>query len=113
MTSQPEPSPGHLPSGRLPVNRRTDDSAEMITETEIRDILRPHVGNRPISQLYLDGGPISRLYATGEITDATIPALGVLAADLDDQAADQVDDVIRYARDVGDRPPVPRWLASH
>lgn len=78
-----------------------------MTDNEVRDIIRPH----------RDGGPISRLYATGEITDDTIPALGVLAGTLDNQAqhteAERVGDVIRYTRDAGERPPVPRWIASH
>lgn len=76
-------------------------------DAQIRDIIRPH----------RDGGPISRLYATGEITDDTIPALGFTAALLEDEGrhteADRFDDVIRYARDAGERPPVPRWITSH
>lgn len=103
---KPGPSLGKIPFGRLPADRQTGP-ASTITQAEIRDILRPH----------RDGGPISRLYATGEITSDTIPALGVLAASLEDSGhqpqADRVDDVIRYARDAGERPPIPRWTASH
>lgn len=76
-------------------------------DAQVREIIRPH----------RDGGPISRLYATGEITVDTIPALGLLSADLEQQGrhpeADQLDDVIAYARDAGERPPVPRWITSH
>jgi hypothetical protein len=76
-------------------------------DTQVRDVIRPH----------RDGGPVSRLYATGEITADTIPALGVLAATLDEEGrheeAERLGDVIRYARDAGERPPVTRWLASH
>ncbi|MCX5077755.1 hypothetical protein OG321_35390 [Streptomyces sp. NBC_00424] len=41
-----------------------------LTDTDVREILRPH----------RDGGPISRLYATGEITEDTGPALGMLSS---------------------------------
>lgn len=76
-------------------------------DAQVREIIRAH----------RDGGPISRLYATGEITPDTIPALGVAAGllELDGQQteSERLDDVIRYARDAGERPPVQRWLASH
>jgi hypothetical protein len=78
-----------------------------VNDARVRDIIRAH----------RDGGPISRLYATGEISPDTIPALGVAAGllELDGQQAEseRLGDVIRYARDAGERPPVPRWLASH
>lgn len=78
-----------------------------MTDAQVRDIIRAH----------RDGGPISRLYATGEISTDTIPALGIAAGllELDGQQAEseRLDDVIRYARDAGERPPVTRWLASH
>jgi hypothetical protein len=78
-----------------------------MNDRQIRNIIRAH----------RDGGPISRLYATGEITPDTIPALGTLAAQLEDAGdhneAERLDDVIRYAQDAGQRPPVQRWITSH
>lgn len=77
-----------------------------LTDERIREILRPH----------RDGGPISRLYATGEITTDTVPALGMHAHLLEEEgeheAADQVDDVLLYAQAVGERPPVDGWTAK-
>lgn len=78
-----------------------------MNDAQVRDIVRAH----------RDGGPISRLYATGEISADTIPALGVAAGllELDGQQteSERLDGVIRYARDAGERPPATRWLASH
>jgi hypothetical protein len=75
-----------------------------MTDTQVRDIIGPHQG----------GGPISRLYTTGEIDDDTIPALGLTEAELADagrdEEADQIGDVIRYVRDAGPRPPLTRWI---
>ncbi|MFD9422288.1 MULTISPECIES: hypothetical protein [unclassified Streptomyces] len=77
-----------------------------INDTAVREILRPH----------RDGGHISRLYATGEITYATIPALGMLAdrlhLDAQDEESDRLDDVIGYVREAGERPPVTGWVAK-
>ncbi|GHH30108.1 hypothetical protein [Streptomyces rubradiris] len=77
-----------------------------MTEQQIRDILRP----------YRDGGSISRLYATGEISEHTIPALVDLMASLDlddrDTEIDQIHDVIDYVTQVGCRPPVTRWTTA-
>lgn len=77
-----------------------------LSDSDVRDILKPH----------RDGGPISRLYACGEITDETIPALGVLAACLDmagaSTAAEALFSVVRYARDAGVRPPVRGWVGK-
>ena len=105
MNDQPKPSPGQLPTGRIRANRHHANTGptDTLTETQIRDILRPH----------RDGGPISRLYATGEIGPDTIPELGVAAAEFEGAEADRLDDVIRYAAAVGERPPVARWLGSH
>ena len=78
-----------------------------MNDARVREIIRAH----------RDGGPISRLYATGEISADTIPALGIVAGELEDDGqqteSERLDDVIRYARDAGERPPVQRWLASH
>lgn len=77
-----------------------------LTDDLVRDILRSH----------RDGGPISRLYATGEITEDTIPALGVHSAMLEQDgrqdAAEPVNAVILYARDAGERPPVAGWTGK-
>lgn len=78
-----------------------------MNDAAIRDIIRPH----------RDGGSISRLYTTGEIDTDTIPDLGLLAHTLDQEGhheeAEQIGDVIAYARDAGERPPVTRWAADH
>ncbi|MEE6264927.1 hypothetical protein ACJ6WD_09630 [Streptomyces sp. VTCC 41912] len=78
----------------------------MMTDSAVRETLRPH----------RDGGPISRLYATGEITGETIPALGVKSGELDDagdnEAAERLSDVIRYVDEAGERPPVRGWVAK-
>ncbi|MEU3060664.1 hypothetical protein [Streptomyces subrutilus] len=77
-----------------------------LTDTDVREILRPH----------RDGGPISRLYATGEITTDTIPALGVLSVELDErgehETAERLGDVIGYANGAGERPPVKGWTSK-
>ncbi|MEU0273188.1 hypothetical protein [Streptomyces sp. NPDC006307] len=76
-----------------------------LTDDDVRAILREH----------RDGGCISRLYATGEIEEDTVPALGVLTSELDEagrhEEAEQVGDVIQYALDAGERPPVAGWVA--
>lgn len=76
-----------------------------LTETQIRETLRPHTGRY--------GSPIARLHATGEITEHTLPALrdlasGLLAVDQDEPSA-QVEDVAEYVVAVGCRPPVEGW----
>ncbi|MFI8201129.1 hypothetical protein ACIF6K_32175 [Streptomyces sp. NPDC085942] len=77
-----------------------------ITDADVRDILRPH----------RDGGPISRLYATGEITEGTVTAIGVaadmLSLDAQDGESDRLEDVIDYVREAGERPPVAGWVAK-
>lgn len=77
-----------------------------LNDEDVRGILREH----------RDGGPISRLYATGEITEETIPALGVLSGELDDQGkneeAERVCDVITYADAAGERPAVVGWVGK-
>ncbi|MFE4609986.1 hypothetical protein ACFRK5_16805 [Streptomyces niveus] len=77
-----------------------------LTDNDVREILRSH----------RDGGPISRLYATGEITENTIPALGMLSTALDEkgqhETAERVADVISYADSVGERPPVNGWTSK-
>ncbi|WP_046501544.1 hypothetical protein [Streptomyces odonnellii] len=77
-----------------------------LTDNDVREILRPH----------RDGGPISRLYATGEIAEETVPTLGVLSSKLDDkgehETAERVADVISYANSVGERPPVNGWTSK-
>ncbi|MFI2434660.1 hypothetical protein [Streptomyces sp. NPDC018693] len=77
-----------------------------VNDAQVREILREH----------RDGGAISRLYATGEITEDTIPALGVLTYDLEqqgrDEDAERVGDVISYAHEAGERPPVDGWVGK-
>lgn len=77
-----------------------------LTDQDVREVLRPH----------RDGGYISRLYATGEITGETIPTLGVLSSQLDERGgneeAERLADVIAYAREAGERPSVKGWLAK-
>ncbi|MFB6955232.1 hypothetical protein ACFCXP_36935 [Streptomyces niveus] len=77
-----------------------------LTDNNVREILRSH----------RDGGSISRLYATGEITESTIPALGMLSVELDEmgqhETAERVADVISYADSVGERPPVNGWTSK-
>ncbi|MCG0066278.1 hypothetical protein L0F81_23805 [Streptomyces tricolor] len=72
-------------------------------DARVRELLRPH----------RDGGPISRLYATGEITEHTTPALEErmihLTLDARDTEADLIGDVIDYVVQVGARPPVSGW----
>ncbi|WP_030781771.1 hypothetical protein [Streptomyces sp. NRRL S-920] len=77
-----------------------------LTDNDVREVLRDH----------RDGGVISRLYATGEITQETIPTLGVLSTELDErgehETAERVADVITYADAVGERPPVKGWTSK-
>ncbi|MFJ9207510.1 hypothetical protein [Streptomyces sp. NPDC102264] len=79
---------------------------DSLTDNDVRKILHP----------FRDGGVISRLYATGEITEDTIPALGMLSVELDEmgqhETADWVADVISYADSVGERPPVKGWTSK-
>ncbi|MFD7070376.1 hypothetical protein ACFV97_24435 [Streptomyces sp. NPDC059913] len=79
---------------------------DSLTDDDVRTILRDH----------RDGGTVSRLYATGEITADTIPALGVLSVELDDrgehETAERVADVIAYADSAGERPPVKGWTSK-
>lgn len=82
------------------------DGMTDLNDQAVRDILREH----------RDGGHISRLYATGEITDKTVPALGMLSTELDEQGkneeAERVWDVMRYVNAAGERPAVDRWVAK-
>lgn len=77
-----------------------------LTDTDVHEILRP----------LRDGGALSRLYATGEITEDTIPALGVLSSELDErgehETAERVADVITYAAAVGERPSANGWTSK-
>ncbi|MEU4266298.1 hypothetical protein ACYCCF_30445 [Streptomyces argenteolus] len=76
-----------------------------LNDADVRETLRAH----------RDGGVVSRLYATGEITEGTVPALGVLSASLElagqHEDADRVGDVITYAAAVGERPAVKGWVS--
>ncbi|MBK3631588.1 hypothetical protein JHN52_01155 [Streptomyces sp. MBT97] len=74
-------------------------------DSRVRTILHPHH----------DGdGPISLLHDTGEIGPGLDTALTDLAANLyandRDEEAEQIQDVVRYVRAVGGRPPVTGWL---
>ncbi|WP_199570544.1 hypothetical protein [Streptomyces murinus] len=75
-----------------------------LNDQDVRDILRAH----------RDGGPISRLYATGEITEHTVPAINKRAGELfyedQDEEAARLHDVIEYVTAVGARPAVARWV---
>lgn len=77
-----------------------------LTDEDVRTILRAH----------RDGGPISRLYATGEITGATIPAIGMASAELEEadflEEADLLEEVLDYVTAVGERPPVAGWTGK-
>ncbi|MEU7190944.1 hypothetical protein [Streptomyces sp. NPDC045369] len=79
---------------------------DSLTDNDVRMILRPH----------RDGGAIARLYATGEITGNTVPALGMLSLHLDErgehETAERVADVISYADAAGERPPVRGWVTK-
>ncbi|MGC4947719.1 hypothetical protein ACLQ2N_16175 [Streptomyces sp. DT224] len=74
-----------------------------LTDQDVRDYLRQH----------RDGGPISRLYATGEITEHTIPALikrtGEMSYEEQDEEAERLHDVTGYVTAVGARPAVAGW----
>ncbi|MFJ2783698.1 MULTISPECIES: hypothetical protein [unclassified Streptomyces] len=74
-----------------------------MADAEVRAILRPH----------RDGGPVSRLYAAGEITPETRTALGRLFVALrragDQRSANQVLDVLAWVYDIGERPSPPGW----
>lgn len=77
-----------------------------IDDATVREILRPH----------RDGGPISRLYATGEITHATVQSIGAVAdrlyTDAQHTEFDRLEDVIAYVRGAGERPPVNGWITK-
>ncbi|MFF8789170.1 hypothetical protein [Streptomyces sp. NPDC015125] len=74
-----------------------------LTDHEVRARLRAHQ----------DGGPISRLFETGEIAEETFAALGVRADRCDAEGlaeeAEQVSDVAEYVSTIGERPPVSNW----
>ncbi|MBK3639522.1 hypothetical protein [Streptomyces sp. MBT33] len=74
-----------------------------LTDHDVRARLRAHQ----------DGGPISRLFETGEIVEETFVALGMRAdqceAEGQAEEAEQVTDVVEYVSTVGERPPVPNW----
>lgn len=96
------PAGGKAPARLRPYAGRVNH----LTDDDVRTILRAH----------RDGGPLSRLYATGETTSATVPAIGMAAADLEDdgrhQEADPLWDVLEYVTAVGDRPPVTGWTGK-
>lgn len=75
-----------------------------LNDQDVRDILRKH----------RDGDSISRLYATGEITEHTVPALNKLSGDLyfqgQDEDSERLHNVIEYATAVGARPAVASWI---
>lgn len=77
-----------------------------LTDADVRAILRDH----------RDGGPIARLYATGEITEDTIPAIGLRLVELEErgehETAERLGDVIRYALAAGERPAVRGWTGK-
>jgi hypothetical protein len=77
-----------------------------LKDQDVRDILRPH----------RDGGAISRLYATGEITEGTYPALGMLTVVLEEdrlhEEAERIGDVMSYVAAVDERPAVAGWVAK-
>ncbi|MGV9761670.1 hypothetical protein ACWDUC_38525 [Streptomyces tricolor] len=77
-----------------------------LTEDEVREILREH----------RDGGAISRLYATGEITEDAVPVLGMLSTQLEEDGrgedAERVGDVLNYVLVAGERPPVVGWVGK-
>ncbi|MER5304575.1 hypothetical protein ABT039_34625 [Streptomyces lasiicapitis] len=76
---------------------------DTLTDRQVREALRP----------YQDGGTLSALFETGEITEDTISALGVAMQNRDqlaeDQEADTLGDVLSYVDAAGERPPVPNW----
>ncbi|MFG2147537.1 hypothetical protein ACGFRG_25635 [Streptomyces sp. NPDC048696] len=76
---------------------------DTLTDHQVRDALRP----------YQDGGTLSALFETGEITEDTIPALGLAMQSRDQlnehQETDTLGDVLAYVDAVGERQPVPNW----
>lgn len=77
-----------------------------LSDHDVREVLRPH----------RDGGPLSRLYAQGEITEATYPALGMLSVHLEEAGrhgeAERIAEVMWYVAVAGERPAAARWLAK-
>ncbi|MFJ7419792.1 hypothetical protein ACIQXD_14425 [Streptomyces uncialis] len=78
-------------------------SDDGLSDHDVKSALRP----------YQDGGPISRLFETGEIGNDTFPALSQAAERLegqgDHEGAETLGDVISYAAAAGDRPPMTGW----
>lgn len=78
---------------------------DVLNDDDVRRILEPHQ----------DGGLISRLYETGEITDKeeTVQALGRRARDVlyggDEATAERLLDVVAYVSRVGKREAVSGW----
>ncbi|QIB43015.1 hypothetical protein [Streptomyces aureoverticillatus] len=78
---------------------------DILNDADVRTILEPHQ----------DGGLISRLCETGEITEKekTVQALGLLARDVlysgDEHTAARLLNVAEYVSVTGERPPVPNW----
>lgn len=75
-----------------------------LNDEDVRDILRPH----------RDGGPISRLYATGEISYDILTPMGMLVSRLrgdgEHEEAERIGDVVTYIAAAGERPPVTGWV---
>lgn len=71
------------------------------SDEDVHTILRPHRG----------GGPISRLYATGEINYDLLTAFGMLTsrlhADGEHEEAERIGDVVTYTFAAGERPRPP------
>ncbi|MFE0187700.1 hypothetical protein [Streptomyces sp. NPDC058989] len=73
-----------------------------LTEAEVQEITQP----------IRDGGPISRLYATGEIQEDLFAALDEAAAnEVNDERYKRIMDVVTYVQEAGERPPVAGWMA--
>ncbi|WP_406507161.1 hypothetical protein [Streptomyces sp. NBC_00212] len=78
---------------------------DILNDADVHTILEPHQ----------DGGLISRLYETGEITDKeeTVQALGRRAQNVlyggDEHTAQRLLNVVEYVSVTGERSPVPNW----
>ncbi|MFB6909154.1 hypothetical protein ACFCWB_33245 [Streptomyces bacillaris] len=74
-----------------------------LTDHDVRAALRTHQ----------DGGPISALFETGEIGENTFAALDRRVQEVEDQgdqeAADRLGDILTYAVEAGERPPMSNW----